>query len=74
MFIVLPLIFVPVPWLFFGQGNGMGEASGWKSFSEFLSGFLFSTSWAVVGIAYHLGAVTTISFIFQLFLNFFFFH
>jgi hypothetical protein len=58
LFVILPMIAMPVPWVLFGQNSFDNSGGGWKAFGEFLSGFLFSTSWAIIGIAYHLGAVS----------------
>lgn len=55
MFILGPLIIVPIPWVLFGQ-DSLDGGGAWKSFSEFFSGFLFSTSWAIILILYHLGS------------------
>lgn len=52
---------MPVPWLFFGGPNYDGTGNGWKDFGEFFSGFLFSSSWAIIGIAYHQGSTNGLS-------------
>jgi hypothetical protein len=60
MFIILPLIFVPVSFVMFGVGNENaialdGTNSVWKSFVEFLGGFFISCALAIAGVTYHWG-------------------
>jgi hypothetical protein len=74
LFVILPLIFVPIPFVMFGVGSEYsialdGTNSVWKSIVEFLGGFFISCAFAIVGVTYHWGKVNR--FVKEDFLNLF---
>eukprot|EP00475_Leptophrys_vorax_P008209 TRINITY_DN1528_c0_g1_i1.p1 TRINITY_DN1528_c0_g1~~TRINITY_DN1528_c0_g1_i1.p1 ORF type:complete len:112 (+),score=17.93 TRINITY_DN1528_c0_g1_i1:243-578(+) len=76
LFSFLPLMFAPIPFIFFGTGQEASslmtvDNTGWKAFAEFLSGFFLASAWAVIGVTYHWGKTHKSSFILGIFSNLF---
>jgi len=61
-FVLLPLMFAPIPQIFFGSRDQYSvDSTGWSDFADFITGFLFMSSWAMILAFYHQHIIPALS-------------